>query len=93
MRAAAQFYFVRELFFFIGIFAPAFRASDRPIAMACLRFVTFLPDRPLFSVPRFISCMARLTFRLPLLLLAAMYSPHFAPWASNIIGAPAPRWP
>jgi hypothetical protein len=45
-----------------GTFAPAFRASERPIAIACLRLVTFFPDRPLFSVPRFRSCMARSTF-------------------------------
>jgi hypothetical protein len=31
--------------------------------MACLRLVTFLPERPDFSWPRFISCMARSTFR------------------------------
>jgi hypothetical protein len=48
--------------FFAGTFAPAFRASDRPIAIACLRLVTFLPDRPLFSVPVLRSCIARLTF-------------------------------
>src|SRR4051812_29599500 len=49
-------------FFFFGTFAPDFRASERPIAMACLRLVTFLPERPLFSVPRFRLCIARLTF-------------------------------
>jgi hypothetical protein len=26
-------------------------ASERPMAMACLRLVTFRPERPLFSVP------------------------------------------
>lgn len=30
--------------------------------MACLRLVTFLPLRPLFSVPRFISCISSRTF-------------------------------
>jgi hypothetical protein len=35
-----------------GTFAPARRASDRPIAIACLRLVTFLPERPLRKVPR-----------------------------------------
>ena len=38
-----------------GTFLPALRASERPIAIACFGFVTFLPLRPLFSVPRFIS--------------------------------------
>jgi hypothetical protein len=42
-----------------GTFPPACRASDNPIAMACLRLVTFFPDRPLLSVPRFRS---RITF-------------------------------
>jgi hypothetical protein len=45
-------------FFFAGTFAPAFRASDSPIAMACLRLVTFFPLRPLLSLPRF---MARIS--------------------------------
>lgn len=48
--------------FFRGTFAPSRRASDRPIAIACLRLVTFLPLRPLFSLPRFISCISSFTF-------------------------------
>lgn len=32
------------------------------MAIACLREVTFFPERPDLSFPRFISCMARLTF-------------------------------
>jgi hypothetical protein len=35
--------------FFFGTFSPFWRASERPIAIACLRLVTFLPDRPLFN--------------------------------------------
>jgi hypothetical protein len=60
---------VRPLFFagrpvlffaaFFGTFAPALLASDNPIAIACLRLVTFLPLRPLRRVPRFFS---RITF-------------------------------
>src|ERR1700690_1619093 len=42
--------------FFFGTFAPAFRASDRPIAIACLRLVTFSPDE-LRNVPRLRSCI------------------------------------
>jgi hypothetical protein len=51
-------------FFFLlrGTFAPARRACDRPIAIACLRLFTFLPERPLLSVPRLRSCIAFLTF-------------------------------
>src|SRR6202012_2643469 len=41
-----------------GTFAPFLRASERPMAMACLRLVTFLPLRPLFSLPSFISCIS-----------------------------------
>src|SRR4029077_17630714 len=47
---------------FLGTFAPAFRASLSPMAIACLRLVTRLPDRPDFNVPRLRSCMARSTF-------------------------------
>lgn len=58
--------FFDELFFaddfFFGTFAPALRASDSPIAIACLRLVTFFPLRPLFSVPLFFSRMTRATF-------------------------------
>lgn len=63
--------FLEELFF-RGTFAPFFRASERPIAMACLRLFTVppLPDFPLLSVPRFLRRMALAT-----LLLAAR--PYF----------------
>lgn len=44
-----------------GTFAPDFRASERPIAIACLRLFTFLPDFPDLSFPCFISCIARPT--------------------------------
>ena len=45
-----------------GTFPPARRASDKPMAMACFRLVTFLPERPDRSVPRLRSCIARSTF-------------------------------
>ncbi len=48
--------------FWDGTFAPSRRASERPIATACLRLVTCFPDLPLRSVPDFISCIARSTF-------------------------------
>ena len=41
--------------------APDLRASERPIAIACLGFVTFRPD-PLFSVPFFMAFISRSTF-------------------------------
>src|SRR3989344_7779800 len=44
-----------------GTLAPFFLASERPIATACLRLLTFFPLRPLFSLPRFILCIASST--------------------------------
>jgi hypothetical protein len=51
-----------ETFFGGGTLPPAARASDNPIAIACLRLVTFLPELPLFKVPAFISFMTSSTF-------------------------------
>ena len=54
----------RELFredFRGGTFAPFSRASLSPMAIACLRLVTFRPD-PLFSVPFFFRRIVDLTF-------------------------------
>jgi hypothetical protein len=48
--------------FLLGTLPPARRASDKPMAIACLRLVTFLPELPERSVPRFFSCIARSTF-------------------------------
>src|ERR1051326_190535 len=60
----AHFFFFDAAFddFFFGTLAPDFRASDKPIAIACLRLFTFLPERPLLSFPLFFSCIARSTF-------------------------------
>jgi hypothetical protein len=60
-RRSKADYFLAAPFFF-GTLAPSFLASERPMAMACLRLVTFLPLRPLFKVPDFFSFMARSTF-------------------------------
>ena len=49
--------------FFAGTFAPLLRASESPIAIACLRLVTLFPLRPLFSVPLLRSRMALATLR------------------------------
>src|SRR6185436_2520895 len=65
------YYFFREDLRLRGTFAPARRASDRPMAIACLRLVTFLPERPLLSVPRLRSCIARSTF-------CSAFLPYFA---------------
>jgi hypothetical protein len=45
----------------LGTFLPSLRASDRPMAIACLRLFTFLPE-PLFSVPVLRSCITFSTF-------------------------------
>jgi len=45
-----------------GTLAPERRASESPIAIACLRLVTLRPDRPLRSVPRLRSRMTFSTF-------------------------------
>src|ERR1700681_3720441 len=52
-----------QLAFFIGTLAPFLRASERPMAIACLRLVTLppLPPWPERSVPRFSRCRALLT--------------------------------
>jgi hypothetical protein len=46
---------------FFGTFAPAALASERPIAMACLRLLTFVLERPLFNVPALRFFIARST--------------------------------
>src|ERR1700727_3858134 len=51
----------RSYDFFSGTFFPSLRASDKPIAIACLRLGTFLPLRPLFSLPCFIAFISRST--------------------------------
>jgi hypothetical protein len=59
-RLGFSIYFFRA--FLRGTFPPARRASDSPIAIACLRLVTFFPERPLLNVPRLRSRIAFLTF-------------------------------
>jgi len=63
---------IRYAAFLLGTFAPFSRASESPIAMACLRLFTVppLPPLPDLSVPFFFRCIALLTD-----LLAA--SPYF----------------
>jgi hypothetical protein len=52
---------VRRPAVFFGTFWPAARASERPIAIACLRLFTVRPDRPLFNVPALRFFIARST--------------------------------
>src|SRR6059058_1801483 len=44
-----------------GTFLPFLRASERPMAIACLRLFTFLPLLPLLSLPRLRLRIARST--------------------------------
>lgn len=63
--------------FFLGTLAPLRLASERPIAMACLRLFTGFPLFPLLSVPFFRLCIARSTdlcARFP--YRAILSSPH-----------------
>ena len=63
-----------------GAFPPALRASDNPMAIACLRLVTFLPERPLRSLPSLRSSIALLTFACAFLPYFAMSFLRFASW-------------
>ena len=69
-----------------GTFFPARRASDRPIAIACFGFVTFLLLRPDLRVPRFISFISVSTCfeapglylrELPAFFVAIVILPYF----------------
>jgi hypothetical protein len=57
----AAFLCDEPLLLFEGTFLPLRRASERPMAMACLRLFTFLPLLPDFNVPRLNSCISRFT--------------------------------
>jgi hypothetical protein len=65
---------------------PARRASDSPIAIACFRLVTFLPDRPLLSVPRRRSRIALSTFADAFLPYLAIRSSHLSVSAQPFVG-------
>src|SRR5262249_10700762 len=69
-----------------GTFPPFRRASDNPIAIACLRLLTRRPDRPLLSFPRFILCIAPFTFFFALDPYRAMATPF-----ARRIGRDRPR--
>jgi hypothetical protein len=53
----------RAVYFFRGTFAPFFRASERPIAIACFLLFTFppLPRLPERNLPFALRCIARRT--------------------------------
>jgi hypothetical protein len=52
-----------QLAFFVGTFLPFLRASESPIAIACLRLLTVppFPPLPLFNWPRLNLCISRST--------------------------------
>jgi hypothetical protein len=45
-----------------GTLSPSARASEMPMAMACLRLFTFAPEPPLFNLPEPYSCITFETF-------------------------------
>jgi hypothetical protein len=58
-RVQSLIYFPRRL----GTFLPSLRASERPMAIACLRLLTFppRPPFPLLNFPRLNLCISRFT--------------------------------
>src|SRR5438270_11529306 len=76
--AARRYFFLREDFLRFGTFPPARRASDSPMAIACLRLFTRLPDPPLFSVPCLRLCIARFTLLRAFFPYLAMPTPVVA---------------
>jgi hypothetical protein len=77
--------------FFAGTLPPALRASDSPIAIACLRLFTVLPERPLFNLPRLRSCIAFSTFSDAFLPYLAMGPPRLrVTRAATARGVPIP---
>jgi hypothetical protein len=77
--------------FFGGTFAPARRASDRPIAIACFRLLTFLPEPPLRSVPSLRSCMTLPTFACAFFPYLAMSLLHWTGTSCAILHQPRYR--
>ncbi len=72
--------YLADFFGGFGTFAPALRASDNPIAIACFGFVTFFPLLPDVSLPCFIAFISRSTdapafglYFLPLDFFAAFF--------------------
>ena len=71
LRLVDFFFAVFRPVFLLGTFAPFLRASDNPIAIACLRLVTFFPE-PLFRVPLFRRFIALFTVLCAFLLYFAI---------------------
>ncbi len=69
--------------FFAGTLPPALRAFESPIAIACFRLFTVLPERPLFNVPRLRSSIAFPTSLAAFLPYLAMPSSFFSMHCDN----------
>jgi len=84
------------LFFllFLGTLAPSALASERPMAMACFRLFTFLPDRPLFNVPALRFFIARPTLAEAFFeyLRAILVSPLHENQSQPAAKVPSLRW-
>jgi hypothetical protein len=83
-RFALRFFDFFPAFFF-GTLAHFLRASDNPIAIACLRLLTLRPERPLFSVPDLRFFIARST--LDDAFLEYFRAMRFPPFGTELIGA------
>src|SRR5947208_14948261 len=68
----ADFFFLLRLVRVFGRLPPSRRASESRIAIACFLLCTFFPERPDFSVPRFLSCIAFFTLEAAFLPYRAM---------------------
>jgi hypothetical protein len=82
--------------FLDGTFCPFSRASDIPIAIACLRLFTFLPLRPLVNVPFFLRRMALSTvlfafFEYLAIIVVFQLSGKFMPCVEECILQPQHR--
>jgi hypothetical protein len=82
--AACRYFFFFDEDFLRGTLAPARRAWDNPMAIACFRLFTFFPDRPLFRVPFFRSRIAFATF-------SEAFFPYLAITESPRVVSPIPE--
>lgn len=67
-------YFFYWLDFFLSTFAPFFRATERPVAIACFLLFAFFFDFPLCSLPFLAFFTARFTELLAFLPYLAIIS-------------------
>jgi low affinity Fe/Cu permease len=89
LRDDERLFLERELR--LGTLPPSRRASESPIAIACLRLFTFLPDRPERSVPCLRSCIAFSTL-LEAFLPYLRAKSHLQVVSLQVLDRFSPRW-